>query len=364
MARGFFATAAISTLITLSANAFTSVNLAWLPSLSDGVVGYRVAYAPANDPARQIVDVGNVTTASISGLNDAVTYCFTVTAYDDLGRESAPSNQVTINQGRIANLSTRVGVGNFSHVLISGFIISGTAEKTIVLRAIGPSLSQFGVAGAMTDPVLTIFDSTGTVIASNDNWRDSQEASFAEGGPFHAVQPTNDTEAAIAMTLPPGSYTAIVSGKNNASGVALAELYDYSPNVASSLGNISARALIQTGDDVVIGGITIDGFGTSTRSARLLLRAIGPSLATYGVTGTLADPTLSLYDGNGTLLAFNDDWDQDPDQVAEIESTRLAPDDPSESAIAILLPPGTYTAIVRGNNYTRGIALFDAYQLP
>ena len=355
----------VSLLLTpFCANAATSITLAWNPSISDDVLGYRVTYAIATTADTQSLDVGNATTAAVSGLDDSTTYSFAVTAYDKDGAVSFPSNQVSLNPARIANLSTRVGVGNFGHVLISGFIITGTDQKTVVLRAIGPSLEQFGVTGVMADPVLRLYDDTAALIASNDNWRDSQESAFAENGPFHALQPSSDLESAIAITLPPGSYTAIVSGKDYGTGVALAELYDYSPDANAKLSNISARAFVGGADNVLIGGVTIDGNGSTNRSAPLIVRAIGPSLAEFGVTDPLYDPTLALFDGNGTLLALNDDWADDPSQAGQIVASGFAPKSAVESAIVALLPAGNYTAIVRGRNGSEGVALFDAYQLP
>jgi hypothetical protein len=168
----------------------------------------------------------------------------------------------------------------------------------------------------------------------------------------------------IAITLPPGSYTTIVSGKNYTTGVALAELYDYSPDVNAKLSNISARAFVGGADNVLIGGITIDGGGSASRSAPLILRAIGPSLAEYGITDVLYDPTLALFDSNGTLLALNDDWADDPNQAGQIVASGFTPKNALESAIVALLPAGNYTAIVRGYNGSEGVALFDAYQLP
>ena len=309
--------------------------------------------------------MGNATTATVSALDDSTTYSFAVTAYNSDGQVSFPSNQVTLNPARIANLSTRVGVGKFGHVLISGFIIGGNDQKTVALRAVGPSLAQFGVAGAMADPVLKLYDASGALIAENDNWRDSQQATFAENGPFHALQPSSDLESAIAITLPPGSYTAIVSGKDNTTGVALAELYDCSPDANAKLSNISARAFVGGDDNVLIGGVTIDGAGSASRSAPLMLRAIGPSLAENGITDPLYDPTLAVYDSNGTLLAFNDNWWSDgANEAGQITVSGFAPSNELESAIVVLLPAGNYTAIVRGSNGTTGVALFDAYQLP
>ena len=217
--------------------------MAWNPSTSSDVIGYRVAYAITSAANTQSLEVGNATTATISGLDDSTTYSFAVTAYNKDGVVSFPSNQVTVNPASIANLSTRVGVDNFSHVLIDGFIISGS-------------------------------------------------------------------------------------------------------------------------DNVLIGGVTVDGVGSASRSAPLVLRAIGLSLAEYGITDPLYDPTLAVYDSNGTLLAFNDDWSDDPSHAGQIMASGFAPKSALESAIFALLPAANYTAVVRGWNGTQGVALFDAYQLP
>jgi Trm5-related predicted tRNA methylase len=238
------------------------------------------------------------------------------------------------------------------NVLIGGFIVTGTQPKKVIVRAIGPSLP---VAGALADPVIELRDSSGSLIASNDNWRSDQETEILAT----TIAPTNDLESAIVATLPANnaSYTAIVRGVNNGTGVGLVEVYDLNQLVDSKLANISTRGLVQTEENVLIAGTIVLGPG----SRKVLVRAIGPSLA---VAGRLADPALELRDGDGTLLRSNDNWRID--QEAEIMATTIPPTDDLEAAIVQTLPGNgaAYTAIVRGVNDTTGVALVEVYALP
>ncbi len=247
----------------------------------------------------------------------------------------------------LGNISTRGLVGTGDDVLIGGFIISGTQPKEVIVRAIGPSLPLTGV---LANPYLELHDSSGALIASNDNWRSTQEALIIATG----IAPSNDNESAIVMTLNPAAYTAIVSGAGNTTGLALMEVYDLNKAAASKLANISTRGLVQTDNDVLIGGFIVLG----SNPANVILRALGPSLP---LNGTLANPTLDLYDANGNSLAYNDGWKST--QEAQIEATGLAPSEDAESAIVSTLAPASYTAIVRGANNTSGVALVEVYQL-
>jgi hypothetical protein len=217
----------------------------------------------------------------------------------------------------------------------------------VIVRAIGPSLP---LTGLLLNPFLELHDSSGAIIVSNDNWRTDQEQEIIATG----LAPNNDDESAIVMTLDPGSYTAIVRGATGGSGIALVEVYDLDQLADSKLANISTRGLVETGDNVLIGGFIVLG----DNAANVLLRAIGPSLP---VAGPLADPTLELHDSNGTTLTSNDNWRSD--QESEILATGIPPADDAESAIRTTLSPGPYTAIVRGANNTTGIALVEVYQL-
>jgi uncharacterized Zn-binding protein involved in type VI secretion len=254
----------------------------------------------------------------------------------------------------LGNISTRTFVQTGDNVMIGGFIITGSGQKKVILRAIGPSLLNFGITNPLQDPTLELHDHTGAVIASNDNWMDApNEQEIIDSG----LAPSNNLESAILTSLNPAAYTAIVRGANNGTGIGLVEAYDLDPAAASKLGNISTRALVQTGDNVMIGGFIITGSGQKN----VIVRAIGPSLAQFGITNPLADPTLELHDGNGAVIAFDDNWKDS--QEAEIQATGLAPTNDLESAIVATLAPGNYTAIVRGKNITIGVALVEVYDL-
>jgi uncharacterized delta-60 repeat protein len=272
---------------------------------------------------------------------------------------------------RALNISTRVLVGVCcaessssggplvtigENAGIVGFIITGSDPKHILLRAIGPSLSGFGVPGALHDPVLELHGPGGFVTITNNNWRDTQEAAIQATG----IAPTNDFESAIDATLPPGAYTAVVRGNGNTSGVAVIEAYDLAQDALSNLANISTRASVGTGDNIVVAGFVL---GDGNGEERIVVRGIGPSLTTFGVANALANPTLELRDGNGALLVANNDWQDDPAQAAELTAAGLAPTKDLESAIAATLSPGPYTALLAGLNNGTGVGLVEVYDL-
>jgi hypothetical protein len=217
-------------------------------------------------------------------------------------------------------------------------------------------LQQSGVNDVLADPVLDLYASDGSLIATNDNWKDTQQIEIEAS----QLAPENDLESAIVATLQTGPYTAIVRGRDSTTGIGLAEIFDLDAAADSRLANISTRAFVQIADNVLIGGFILDG---DAGSAAVVLRAIGPSLAQAGVAMPLADPTLELHDGNGALQFANDNWEDDPTQAALILASGLAPTNPLESAIAITLPAGNYTAIVAGKNATAGIGLVEIYNL-
>jgi len=266
---------------------------------------------------------------------------------------------------QLLNISTRAAVGTGDNVAIAGFIIHSdpgvsTGSKRVILRGLGPSLNVNGVSvpGRLADPFLELHDSNGALIASNDNWMNSSQpdkaAIIASG-----LAPTDPNESAIIRTLlSDTNYTAVLRGVNNTTGIGLVEVYDLEPTNDTHLANISGRGFVSTGDDVLIGGVIVRG----DAAEQVLFRAIGPSLAAKGVKNTLQDPTLDLYDVNGTLIARNDDWMNSPDKNAII-ATGLAPTDPRESAILETPAAGNYTAIIRGKNNATGVALVEAYRL-
>ena len=255
-----------------------------------------------------------------------------------------------------ANISTRMDVGTGNNVMIAGFIVSGSQSKTIIVRALGPTLGSYGVANALNDPMLELHDSSGATIATNDDWQTGSQASQISSSGY---APTNSNEPALIATLPAGAYTAIVRGYNNSTGVALVEVYELD-TLATRLSNISTRGQVGTDQNVLIGGLIING----STSKKLIIRAVGPSLASppFSLSGTLSNPTLELHDSSGNLLASNDDWGSGT-QAAAISASGYQPSNARESAIIATLASGNYTAIVRGVNNSTGIALVEAYDL-
>ena len=254
------------------------------------------------------------------------------------------------------NLSTRMRVQTGDNIGIGGFIITGSSSKHVLIRALGPSLTQSGVPNALADPVLELHGPGTFVTTSNDNWRDdpAQEALIMATG----IPPTNNLESAIEARLYPGAYTALIGGKNNTSGVGLIEVYDLNPAASSKLADISTRAFVSTGNDIVIAGFVLGG---DSADDRIIVRGIGPSLTSFGVPNALANPTLELRDENGALLVANNDWQDDAAQAAELTAAGLAPTNPLESGIAATLPPGLYTALLSGVNNGTGVGLVEVY---
>ena len=283
----------------------------------------------------------------------------------------------TVTEPTLTNISTRAFVQTGDNVVIGGFIVeraqpnfSPAPPKRVIIRAIGPELTQYGVPNALANPTLELHDGTGALIASNNNWVTTIIGGIITSNQVHEIQasgyaPSDPFESAIIADLPAGNYTAIVRGVNNMTGVALVEVYDLSPETSLTLGDLSTRGYVQTGDNVMIGGFIIQG----TQPKGVILRAIGPELSKYGIPNTLADPTLELYDSTGALIASNDNWQHTAiggiigaDQVRDILNSGLAPGDQNESVINATLLPGNYTAIVRGVNNTTGVALLAGHR--
>ena len=268
----------------------------------------------------------------------------------------------------LGNISTRLQVGTGANVMIAGFIVQGSAPKRVLIRAAGPSLTQFGVPNALPNPQMTLNDSKST-IGTNDDWQTTQIGGVITSDQVAEIQssglaPSDPAESAIIAILPPGSYTAIVQGVSDGTGVGIVEVYDLDAT-SSLLANISTRGFVQTGDNVMIGGFIV-----VTQPTRVIIRAIGPSLTQFGMPDALANPQLELHDST-SQIGRNDDWQTTQiggiittDQVAEIQKSQLAPTDPAEAAIIATLQPGSYTAVVRGVNNTTGNALVEVYSLP
>lgn len=288
-------------------------------------------------------------------MNSNVSELFVLQPDDVAGAVSlygAPPNAPSpTGNAQVVQISTRGRVGTGDEVMIGGFIIQGSATKKVLLRAIGPSLGENGVAGALVNPALELHDVSGAIIATNDDWGDTQGPEISDTG----LAPGNTRESAILTDLAPGGYTAIVSGAAGGSGVALVEVYDLEPE-SGQLGNISTRARVGTGDDALIGGFIVTG----PQSQINVIRAIGPSLTAAGVAGALANPVLELHNSNGDLLQTNDDVGSNRDYGA-IAGYGLAPTSSFESALLFQSAPGAFTAIVRGVNGTTGVGLVEIY---
>jgi hypothetical protein len=249
----------------------------------------------------------------------------------------------------LANISTRLRAETADNVLIGGFIVTGSQPKRLMARAIGPSL---GIAGALADPQLELYDSGGTPIGSNDNWQDAPNRQEIIDT---TIAPPNALESAMLRSVTPGAYTAVVSGVGGASGIGLVEVYDLDRTVGSKLANISTRGVVRTADNVMIGGFIILG----PDSQSVIVRALGPSVP---VAGKLEDPKLELFNENGASLASNNNW-RDTQEV-QIGATGIPPPNDLESAIVRFLAPGHYTAVVSGTNNTTGVGLVEVYALP
>jgi hypothetical protein len=256
-------------------------------------------------------------------------------------------------------------VGTGDDALIEGFIVQGPAGSTkkILVRAIGPSLAAFGITDALANPTLEIHDASGATVATNNDWKVTQTGGLITGdqsGEISGSQlaPSNDLESAIIANLAPGSYTAVVRGVNNTIGTAVVHAYDLSGSSPARLVNIATRGLVQAGDKLMIAGFIVQN-----APVKAVIRAIGPSLSAFGITNALADTTLQLRDVNGAIVKENDDWKSDSQQAQELQSVGLQPSNDLEAALVATIPPGQYSALVRGKPETTGIGVVQVYFL-
>ena len=326
----------------------------WNANGEPDVIGYRLLYGTESGLYTQQMDVVDPM-AVVTDLREGQTYYFAAIAYNASGFESLPSTEISYSPGRqtheLANISTRGRVTDGENVMIGGFIITGDIPRRIVLRGLGPSLARSGVQNPASDPVLTLFNSLGAVLASNDDWDSHDPVVIVTG-----LAPTEAVESFLVATLPPGAYTTTLRS-NGSSGPALFELYQLDNSATSRAVNLSTRGRVGSGDDVMIAGFILTG----NEAGRLGLRVLGPSLSEAGISDPLANPELGLYDGYGTLIFRNDDWRSD--QEAAIVEAGLAPPAEQESAMIATLPGGNYSAIARGVNGSEGVGLIEIYDL-
>ncbi len=355
----------LSSTFTQNAGSTLTANIGGLAAGSFGMLSITGAATLNGTLALNLVNgfkfrVGDsfrvVAAASVSGAFSSVTLPAGVT-----GTLASSGGNVTVTitaappAATLTNISTRGRVETGDNVMIAGFVITGPNSKKVLIRALGPTLTSFGVSGALSDPTLTLFNSQGQAIATNDNWRSAQQAEIIAS----TFAPPDDREPGIVATLTPGAYTAILTGVGGEMGVGIVEVYDLDiPNAPSARPvNVSTRARVLTGDSVMIGGFVIGG----TRPRRVIIRAIGPTLTAFGVQGALADPTLSVFNAQGQSIATNDNWKDT--QQAVIAATPFAPASDADSAIVLTLDPGAYTAIVAGKSGATGVALVEVYDL-
>lgn len=279
------------------------------------------------------------------------------------GSGSTGGGGLAPNAAHLINMSVRTIVGGTAGTPVTGFVLNGSgAGKSMIIRAIGPTLTVFGVGGALSDPKLELW-SNGVMVGSNDNWRTTDASAFTPVGAFPLS--TGSADAAIVTTLASGVYSTPVIAANGGSGVILIECYDASDTDASvRLINASARAMVGTGEGVLIPAFVISGEGTM----KLLVRAVGPQLATYGVPGVLADPQLTIYSGT-TVAGSNDNWSSASNaaEVAtvanQVNAFPLASGS-KDAAVVVTLSAGSYSAVVSGVGGTTGTALVELYVVP
>ena len=341
-----------------------------------GPFTYAWSFRPAGSSSATPIDAATGPSYTIGSVqtSDAGTYSVavsnangTTTSSATLQVEPAATSPLTL----LTNISTRGRVGTGASVLIAGFVITGKTPKNVLLRAAGPALSGMGVTGALANPVLTLLNQAGAEIAANDNWDASGQgaaltATFDRLGAFRFQAGSRDS--ALLLTLPPGVYTALVSGSGGTSGIALVEAYDADTDAPTSqsrpLVNISTRGDVGTGANILIAGLVVRGPGPHT----YLIRASGPSLNSMGVSGTLADPRLQLF-RDESLVRENDNWDNPANAQPAIAAAAqrvgaFAQQSSRESAMLVTLQPGVYTARVFGANNGTGIALVEIYEVP
>jgi hypothetical protein len=320
----------------------------------DTIASYTFNFGDGSD------DVVQASPAITHTFTKAGFYSVKMVVTDSRGKVSSNTAQQLIevtpasnpSAAQLLNIATRLRVQTGDNILIGGLIITGSDQKKVAFRALGPSTK---VPGFLADPVLELHDGTGAIVTTNDDWGDSPDKVEIQNG---GLAPGDSHESVIIRTLNPGLYTAVVRGKNNGTGIGVVEAYDLNAANNSKMANLSSRGFVESGDNILIGGFIT---GNRIGNINVLVRAMGPSLA--GLVPTpLSDPYLELRDVNGAMLSTNDNW-QDT-QKTDIQATGIPPGDPRESAILASLPPGNYTSIVRGVGTATGNAVFEVYNVP
>lgn len=311
-------------------------------------------------------------TLTLTGVTTASSGTYTVVVTNVAGAVTSTPATLTVNPAvvlwsRIVNLSIRTTAGTEDQALFAGFVVSG-GTKPLLVRGIGPTLGQppFNLPGALSDPQLAFYSGT-RLIASNDNWGSAFNAAqiAAKSADLYAFAlGTTSKDAALLPSVEEGVYSAQITGVGNTTGVALAEVYDADISLPARLVNVSARAQVGTADNILVVGFVIAG----NTSQKVLIRGVGPSLSTFGMSGALADPVLVVYKGQ-TEVARNDNWGSASNATevatafAKANAFPLASNSSKDAALLLTLQPGNYTAQVSGSGNTTGVGLAEVYEV-
>jgi hypothetical protein len=274
----------------------------------------------------------------------------------------------------LVNISTRAQVGTGANLMIAGFVVGGSGSKRILIRAVGPSLTgldpvSLNAAVVLGDPVLQLTRADGTPLVTNDDWSDDPAVAAAAAGAGAFALQAGGRDSAMIVTLPPGAYTALVTGKNGTTGVALVEVYDLDRLAASRLINVSTRAQARAGTQSLIAGFVVAGSGPRN----VLIRAVGPTLTLFDPVNlpagvVLADPQLELHTPGGPAFLSNDDWNSSTGAAIAAAARAVAAFSLGatsvDSALLASLSPGSYTPVVTGKSGATGIALVEVYEAP
>jgi len=330
--------------------------------LAGGSVTFTAAASGTPTPTlqwrRDGQTIAGATNATLTVTNVRATDAgvYSVTATNPGGSQLSTAATLTViapnANARLTNLSVRTNLAA-SATLIVGVAVSD-GSRDVLFRAIGPTLAAFGVSGTLADPRLELYRGSAKV-NENDNWAPALATVFNSVGAFALTNGSRD--AALVAPLAPDAFTAQVPGTTG--GVVLVEAYDTGPAIGGRLVNVSARNRVGTGDDILIAGFTISGSGNKP----LLVRAVGPTLAAFGVGGTLADPKLEIYNAQGVKVTENDTWTAGlATTFASVGAFPLSAGS-RDAALLTSLPPGSYTAQIRGSDGGTGEALVELYEL-